>query len=559
MLLKVTNLQIIANSDPQNPICSNLNFYINKGETLGILGESGSGKSITALSILKLLSPGLEINRGEILFTGGENNDINLLSLSEKQLQNIRGKDISMVFQEPMSSLNPVISCGQQVVEVIQQHLNYKSNHAKEYTLELFRKVKFPDPERVFSSFPHQLSGGQKQRVMIAMAIACKPQLLIADEPTTALDVTVQKSILDLLRELQQEMGMSILFITHDISVLAEISHRALVFNKGQIVEEGDISAILHQAKHPYTIGLMNCRFSIEHKGLRLKTLNDLNSTDVNSIKSDLDQVIDLNTPVFETHNLEVAFRQPQKTLFSKTKYTTILHKIDLSVYKNETLGLVGESGSGKTTLGRSLLQLIQEQSGEILFHGNPLHKFSHHDFTVFRRKVQIIFQDPYSSLNPKITIGEAIGEPLYTHNLCNSNKQRKQRVLELLRQVNLKEEHYSRYPHQFSGGQRQRIGIARALAVKPELIILDESVAALDVSIQAQILNLLNDLKLAYNLTYIFISHDLNVVRYMSDRIIVLKDGQIVETGNSESVFKHPQSDYTKKLLASIPGRNAD
>jgi peptide/nickel transport system ATP-binding protein len=559
MLLEIKNLSISSKSDIQNPICQSLNFVMNKGETLGILGESGSGKSITALSVLGLLPVGLKCSGGEILYYEKDGTPpLNLLNITDNLLHKIRGKDVSMVFQEPMSSLNPVMTCGEQVEETLRMHLHWNHKEACEYTMELFRKVKITNPSQVYSSYPYQLSGGQKQRVMIAMAISCKPRILIADEPTTALDVSVQKSILDLLKELQQEMGMGILFITHDISVLAAISDRALVFYKGQIVEEGITSDILYKAKHPYTLGLMSCRYSIENKGERLKTVADFMQS-----KPQDEFVIQPKTPeiktteaIFEVKNLEVDFSLPRTSVFSSNKQKVILRNINLTVYKQETLGIVGESGSGKTTLGRTLLRLIDSFSGEILFHGKQLTDLSSAELKKFRQKVQVIFQDPYSSLNPKLTIGDAISEPLKVHNLYGTSTARKDRVMELLNLVNLKEEYYNRYPHQFSGGQRQRIGIARALAVDPELIVFDESVAALDVSIQAQILNLINDIKKAKNLTYLFISHDLNVVRYMSDRMIVLQNGEIVEQGEADSIFRAPRHIYTQNLLASIPGR---
>ncbi|HEX2934303.1 MAG TPA: ABC transporter ATP-binding protein [Bacteroidales bacterium] len=556
MILAVKNLSIVTSEKPEIFICNNLNFTVNKGETLGILGESGSGKSITSLSILKLLPAGLKIKSGEIVYTKSNEETVNIPLLNSGQLERIRGKEISMIFQEPMSSLNPVITCGDQVAEILIEHMGNTKEQAEIHTLELFAKVKLPDPHRIFKSYPHQLSGGQKQRVMIAMAIACKPQILIADEPTTALDVSVQKSILDLLKELQAEMGMSILFITHDISVVAAISHKIIVMNKGEIVESGEVQQILHNPRHPYTKALMECRFSIRNRGERLKTIDNIMSeTPVVVEKQRVEKLETTSTAVFEISNLEVSFVLPKKSVFQKTRTNTVLRNINLSVQQGETLGLVGESGSGKTTLGRTMLRLIDSPTGNILFHGHPIATMTSSQLKEFRRKVQIIFQDPYSSLNPKLSIGDAIREPMEVHGLYKNSAERKAKVLELLRVVNLKEEYYTRYPHQFSGGQRQRIGIARALALQPELIVLDESVAALDVSIQAQVLNLLNDLKKEFNLTYIFISHDLNTVRYMSDRMVVLKDGQIVEEGPADVLFENPQSEYTRNLMQSIPG----
>jgi peptide/nickel transport system ATP-binding protein len=556
MILSVKDLCIVTKGMPSVPICKNLHFTLNKGETLGVLGESGSGKSITALSILQLLPAGIRVEQGQILFESNNNTPVDLLSLPPDQLRKIRGKEISMVFQEPMSSLNPVVTCGHQVKEIIVEQLHYRSKQATSYTLELFKRVKLPDPYRIFKSYPHQLSGGQKQRVMIAMAIACKPKVLIADEPTTALDVSVQKSILELLKELQQEMAMSIIFITHDISVIAAIADKIAVMRAGEIVEYGDMKQIISNPVHSYTKALMHCRFSIRNKGERLKTIDNFMDKDFEiSVPSKISAHLSTQQPVFEIKKLDVSFSIPRKSIFEKPKQNMVLKNIDASVYFGETLGLVGESGSGKTTLGRTILRLIESQSGDVLYRGAPINKFTNQQIMEFRRKVQIIFQDPYASLNPKLTIGEAIREPMEVHGLYKNSAERKLKVLELLQAVNLNEEYYSRYPHQFSGGQRQRIGIARALALQPELIVLDESVAALDVSIQAQILNLLNDLKRKLNLTYIFISHDLNTVRYMSDRIIVLKDGEIIEEGQADALFINPTTEYTKNLVQSIPG----
>jgi peptide/nickel transport system ATP-binding protein len=555
MLLSVNNLNISKGNNSADLICKNISFQIDKGETLGILGESGSGKSITALSVLNLLPGGLNISGGEILFTQSNGLVVNLCKLSKIELQKIRGKEIAMVFQEPMTSLNPVYTCGNQIIEMLKVHLSMNQKNAYDYTLELFKKVRLPDPERIFKSYPHQLSGGQKQRVMIAMAISCKPQLLIADEPTTALDVSVQKSILELLKSLQEEMGMSILFISHDISVLSEISHRSVVFFRGDLVEEGFTKNIIKNAQHPYTKGLMSCRLSINNKNERLKTIDDFLNPSLDNTENVTVKPKDVEKfSIFEIKGLEVAFLQPRTGFLKRPSEKKILNNLDLTVFKNETLGIVGESGSGKTTLGRTLLKLINNSSGTIKFHGKDISTLNRDESRLFRQKVQIIFQDPYSSLNPKICIGEAIEEPLRVYKIGKSAKERKEKVMSLLHQVNLTGDIYNRYPHEFSGGQRQRIGIARALAVNPELIILDESVAALDVSVQAQVLNLLNDLKRDFNLTYMFISHDLNVVRYMSDRIIVLNQGTIVEQGNAELIFNNPQNNYTKTLITSTP-----
>ena len=532
-MLSIQNLTIEAFQEGvQTPICTNLNFTINSGETVGILGESGSGKSITALSILKLLPPSIKITRGSIDFTKKDGKTIDLVKASLKEIQSIRGKEIAMVFQEPMSSLNPVFKCGQQVSETIRKHKNISRKEAYAQVINLFNKVKLKETKRIFDSYPHQLSGGQLQRVMIAMAISCSPSLLIADEPTTALDVTVQKSILNLLKEIQAEMGMSILFITHDINVNAEIAKRSLIFYRGEIIEQAKTSQILNNPQQAYTKELLS--FRTPELPLQKKMVSDVKEISIN--------------------NLSVSLSNSNQ-YFGDLKKKTILHNINIDIIQGETLGLVGESGSGKTTLGRSIIKLIEPTSGTISFHGNVLNKLSGKELKNFRKKVQIIFQDPYSSLNPKITIGAMLTEPLLVHNLYSNTKGRKLRVLELLNLVNLQEEHYYRYPHQFSGGQRQRLGIARALAVEPELIILDESVSALDASIQMQILNLLIDLKNRYNLTYIFISHDLNLVRLISDRIVVLQDGAIVEEGLPNELFASPKEAYTANLIASIPG----
>jgi peptide/nickel transport system ATP-binding protein len=534
-MLNIQNLTIGAfQNNNFKPICKNLNFSIGLGETVGILGESGSGKSITALAILQLLPPGIVVTGGSIEFTGSGTRATDLTKAPLKQLQAIRGKEISMIFQEPMSSLNPVFTCGSQVKETILRHQNVSQKEAREITYHLFNKVKLPEPKRIFDSYPYQISGGQIQRVMIAMAVSCKPKLLIADEPTTALDVTVQRSILELLKGLQAEMNMSILFITHDINVNAEIAQRTLVFYKGEIVEQGETKQIAEHPQHTYTKGLIN-----------LKYVRGQNPANVPLKPSESLQI----------SGLSVSYLNKQGFFGIQIKKQA-LQDINLDVFRGETLGLVGESGSGKTTLGRAIIKLIEPVSGTVSFNGKILAGLSGNSLKDFRKKVQIIFQDPYSSLNPKLTAGAIISEPLQVHKLCKNARDRKKRVMTLLKQVNLEEEHYYRYPHQFSGGQRQRIGIARALAVEPELIILDESVSALDAFVQSQILDLLANLKKEYGLTYIFISHDLNLVRMMSDRIIVLKDGKIIEEGLPNELFHSPKNPYTANLIAAIPGK---
>jgi peptide/nickel transport system ATP-binding protein len=459
-------------------------------------------------------------------------------------MQSIRGKEISMVFQEPMTSLNPVYSCGEQVLETILQHNvpegNYfkrqlkKSNYIKENkdkVISLFNKVRLKDPEKIYKSYPYQLSGGQRQRIMIAMAVSCNPRLLLADEPTTALDLSVQRSILNLISELQAETGMSILFISHDINVISEIAKRVIIIKNGEIVEQGDIPRIISNPEHPYTQGLMACSKSLKNKGMRLVTMEEF----INPLYQNIPQVY-LNTgtiqniPVLTIKNLSLNYKR-STGLFGKSTTNRVLNNVNLDVYRNETIGLVGESGSGKTSLGRSVMKLIDYDRGDIIYNGINIKLFTGKKLKNYHRKVQIIFQDPYSSLNPRLTIGDIITEPMIVHHIFKNKSMRKKRVLELLRQVNLDESFYKRYAHQLSGGQRQRIGIARALAVEPELLILDESVSALDVSIQAQVLNLLNDLKKLYNLTFIFISHDLSIVNYMSDRIVEIKEGRVFES----------------------------
>lgn len=560
MILNIQDLTIeVSQNENRFVLCKDLNFSVKAGETIGILGESGSGKSLTALSVLNLLPQSISIVKGKSNYTKKDGTTIDLVKTTHEDLQKIRGKEISMVFQEPMTSLNPSFTCGDQVLETIRKHEAISRKKARELTINLFKKVKLPDPIRIFSSYPHQISGGQKQRVMIAIAISCNPRILIADEPTTALDVTVQKSILELLKELQAEMGMSIIFITHDISVIAEIAHRLLIFYKGEIVEQGLVKEILNNAQHHYTKGLLGCRTSVYTKGQRLRTIDETLSMPLEKKSQDISfhsnqSNFPEGSPLLCIRDVNLSFHQSGGFFGAKLK-KQILHHISFDVFQGETLGLVGESGSGKTTIGRTIMQLIESDSGDIEFRGEKVNSLKGRYLRYFRKNVQIIFQDPYSSLNPKLSVGEIVKEPLDVHNLLKGNE-RKKRVLQLLEQVGLKQEHYHRYPHQFSGGQRQRIGIARALAVEPRLIILDESVSALDVSIQAQILNLLNDLKHMYNLTFIFISHDLNTVRYMADRVIVLKEGVIVEQGDSEKLFDSPRDPYTVNLIASIPGR---
>jgi len=564
-LLCIKNLTIDFNTENGfSTAVDDISFSIKKAEIIGIVGESGSGKSVTSLAIMKLLSsPPALIKGGEILFEIADN-AINVLGLSEKEMQKIRGNKISMIFQEPMTSLNPVMKCGKQLMETILIHQKLKKSEAKAKTIELFKEVMLSQAELVFEKYPHELSGGQKQRVMIAMAISCNPDLLIADEPTTALDVTIQKTILELIKNLQHKLKMSVIFITHDLGVVAEIADKIIVMYKGKIVEQGNTAAILNSPQHPYTKGLMACRPNMKIRYQKLPVINDFisdSSFNYKEIKSnertENHKIIYNQKPILSISGLNVSF-ESKKSFFGKPALGfKALNNISFDVFEGETLGLVGESGCGKTTLGRSILQLIKISSGKIIYKGRMLNELSSDEMRKLRQKLQIIFQDPYSSLNPRITIGNAIMEPMKVHHLFDSDKQRKNKAVELLERVNLSETHFNRYPHEFSGGQRQRICIARSLSLNPELIICDESVSALDVSVQAQVLNLLNELKSDFKFTYIFISHDLSVVKFMSDRMIVMQKGEIVEMGESDAIYKNPKSDYTRKLIESIPGIN--
>lgn len=541
-----------------------INLYIRPGKTLGIVGESGSGKSVTALSVLGLLADSAVVGSGEILFTEKSGKTLDLLKISSKEIRHIRGNQIGMIFQEPMTSLNPVMKCGKQVAESMMIHLGYSFKQAKQRTLELFNEVLLPRPESIFNSYPHQISGGQKQRVMIAMAVACNPALLIADEPTTALDVTVQKSILALMKSLQQKYRMGILYISHDLGVVAEIADDVAVMYKGRIVETGAVGNVFRHPEHPYTKGLIACRPRMYGRPEKLPVVadflnapgseNDFNTVEITpGMRTAQHQRLYSSEPLVSVENLKVYFEENSSLLNFQKRYIKAVDGVSFEVFPGETLGLVGESGSGKTTLGRALLRLIKVSEGHVRFKGCNLHETPPAQLRALRRNMQIIFQDPYSSLNPRITIGEAIAEPMKVHGLYASARERKTKATALLERVGLKPEHYHRYPHEFSGGQRQRICIARALALNPQFIICDESVSALDVSIQAQVLNLLNELKKDFGFTYIFISHDLSVVRYMSDRMMVMRNGKIVEIGEADALVANPGSDYTRSLIAAV------
>ena len=560
----------------------NISFTLNKGETIGVVGESGSGKSVTSLSAMRLVpSPPGKISSGEIIFHKNESKSVNLLSLSEEKMRSYRGNDLAMIFQEPMTSLNPVFTCGNQVVEAIMLHQKLNSKEAKDLAIDLFKKVELPDPERIFNTYPHQISGGQKQRVMIAMAMSCKPSVLIADEPTTALDVTVQKTILELMQDLQKEYEMGIIFITHDLGVIAELADKVVVMYKGKIVEQGNVWDIFTKPKHPYTKGLLACRPPLNKRYKFLPTVSDFMQVDssgnvidnkisvkdftkkiIVSDKERKERLVNLykQEPILKVQNLKTYF-PIKKVFFGGTSgYVKAVDNISFDVYPKETLGLVGESGCGKTTTGRTILRLEEPMSGKMIYKGVDIASMSANELRDFRKEVQIIFQDPYSSLNPRMTIGNAIMEPMQVHGIYESEKDRKNKVQELLEKVSLDPTHFYRYPHEFSGGQRQRIGIARALALNPKFIICDESVSALDVSVQAQVLNLLNDLKKEFGLTYIFISHDLSVVKYMSDRMVVMQGGKIEEMGDADQIYNSPQTAYTKKLIDAVPeGKTED
>ena len=561
-LLQINNLSVDFDTHTGTiAAVKNISLEINRGETVAIVGESGSGKTVTSLAILQLLpSPPAKYKTGKILFSENEDTPVNILELNDNRLRKIRGNKISMIFQEPMTSLNPLQTCGQQVIEAIRIHQNISQSQAEERTIQLFGSVNLPDPKTILNRFPHEISGGQKQRVMIAMAISCNPSLLIADEPTTALDVTVQKTILQLLKELQIEKNMSVIYITHDLGLVSEIADKVIVMYKGGVVESGSVKEIFLKPQHPYTKALLACRPNASSKGKRLPVINDFLNTDLEInykkelAKNELPQNFKTVNPLLKVENLKVYFPE-KKNFFGKIlKEYKAVDNVSFSVEKGETVGLVGESGCGKTTLGRALIRLIEPTSGKIFFNEKNIELITREQLRKMRKDIQIIFQDPYGSLNPRITIGDAINEPMKIHSILPSQKQRKEKIIDLLEKVDLKPEFFNRYPHEFSGGQRQRICIARALSLNPEFIICDESVSALDVSVQAQVLNLLNDLKKEFGFTCIFISHDLGVVHYISNRIMVMNKGKIEETGTADEIYFNPKKEYTQKLIAAIP-----
>ena len=551
-ILSIQNLSI---SFGDNKVIHDISYHLNQNEILGIVGESGSGKSVSSLAILGLLPKKIAvINSGNIIYE-----NTNLIKLSSKVFQKIRGRKIAMIFQEPMSSLNPSMSCGKQVEELLIQHTNLNKSDRKARVLNLFEQVKLPHTKRVYNAYPHEISGGQKQRVMIAMAIACNPDILIADEPTTALDVTVQKEIISLLKELQSTTKMSVIFITHDLALISEIANRVLVMYQGNIVEQGTVKQVFNTPQHNYTKALINSRPSLKTRLKVLPTIQDyLNGANTSQIitkeqRKEAHKILYSKAPLLEVIDLEKTYISKAGWLKKPTLFKAV-NKINFKLYEGETLGLVGESGCGKSTLGNAILQLDKATAGCILYNGEDITKLSKTDTRKLRKDIQIIFQDPYSSLNPRIPVGEAIMEPMIVHNLYSSNKARKEKVIEILNRVGLSEIHFNRYPHEFSGGQKQRIGIARTIALQPKLIICDESVSALDISVQAQVLNLLNELKASFGFTYIFISHDLAVVKYMSDQLLVMNKGKIEELDDADVIYNTPQKAYTKKLINAIP-----
>ncbi|MEZ4839263.1 ABC transporter ATP-binding protein [Flavobacterium sp.] len=556
ILLAVKKLIISFKKEKEYvPVVHDLTYCLYENEIVGIVGESGSGKSVSSLAIMGLLPKRISlINNGSIIFDGKD-----ITHLSDKEFQKIRGNEIAMIFQEPMSSLNPSLQCGFQVAEILTRHTSLPKKEIKTEVLSLFEKVKLPNPKELFNKYPHQISGGQKQRVMIAMAIACKPKILIADEPTTALDVTVQKEIIHLLKDLQQETKMSILFISHDLSLVSEIANRVLVMYKGEIVEQGNAKAIFENPQHNYTKALIASRPSLEYRLKRLPTIQDFLSErgkrEVVSAeeRKENQKKIYAKAPLLEVKNVEKEYLSTVG-LFGKKLSFKAVDDVSFKIYEGETVGLVGESGCGKSTLGNAILQLDKATAGQIFYKGNDITKLNKDEIRKLRKEIQLIFQDPYSSLNPRIPVGKAIMEPMKVHGLYKNDAERKAKTIEILERVGLGEDFFNRYPHEFSGGQRQRVGIARTIALQPKLIVCDESVSALDISVQAQVLNLLNELKENFGFTYIFISHDLAVVKYMSDQVLVMNKGKIEEMADADELYANPKSEYTKKLIEAIP-----
>ena len=555
-ILVIKNLHVAFKSESGlNEVLCGISYNLYSDEILGIVGESGSGKSVASLAIMGLLPLKSGVTTlGEVIF-----NAENLIDCSQKQLESIRGKKIAMIFQEPMSALNPSICCGKQVQEILLQHTNITTKEANKEVVRLFNAVKLPEPKKTYKKYLHEISGGQLQRVMIAMAIACKPEILIADEPTTALDVTVQKEIIALLKTLQKEFKMSVIFISHDLALVSEIADRVLVMYKGAIVEKGDTKSVFKNPQKEYTKALIGARPRLKSRLKKLPTISDFLSGIIpkalitKTARKEKHKNIYSSAPLLEVINLEKTYYSKASFFGTKTALKAV-DNVSFKVYSGETLGLVGESGCGKSTLGKAILQLDKATAGTIKYKGKDITNLSKKALRTLRKEIQIIFQDPYASLNPRLTVGKAIMEPMKVHGLFSSDNERKAKTIEVLEKVGLEAAHFDRYPHEFSGGQRQRVGIARTIAVQPKLIICDESVSALDISVQAQVLNLLNTLKEDYGFTYIFISHDLSVVKFMSDQLMVMNKGKIEEIGEADSIYESPQKEYTKTLIEAIP-----
>ncbi len=551
-LLSVRNLRVTFRLDKHSSFeaVKGISFDIPHNATVALVGESGSGKSVTSLAILGLLPPeNSVIAAGSEIIYGGRN----LARLSGRELQSVRGADISMIFQEPMTSLNPVFTVGFQIEEVLRLHMGMSGARARARAIELLAEVGIPEPARRINMFPSLLSGGQQQRVMIAMAIACEPKLLIADEPTTALDVTIQKQILDLIAQLQKKHRMSVLFITHDLAVVGEIADHVIVMRSGEIREHGLAKQVFEAPQDPYTRALLQCRPQLDRRPARLPVIEDFLSGDAHlAIPERTRGVVEGDVPVLQVHNLGKSF-YAREGLFGKREFKAV-KDVSFDLPRGKTLGLVGESGSGKTTVGLTLMRLHQATTGEALFEGRDILGMSTREFIPYKRRIQIIFQNPYASLNPRFIVGQILTEPMEIHGIGSSAQDRTDMAFELLDKVGLPEVSFYKYPHEFSGGQRQRIAIARSLTLKPEILICDESVSALDVSVQAQVLNLLQDLQTEFGLSFIFISHDLAVVKYISDQVMVMNEGEIVEIANSDEIYRNPREPYTQRLLASIP-----
>jgi peptide/nickel transport system ATP-binding protein len=550
-LLQVRDLDVRFRVDRKHEpfrAVKGISFDIPVNATVALVGESGSGKSVSAMSILRLLPEnGIVAPASQAIYGGRD-----LLKADLAEMQRLRGKDISVIFQEPMTSLNPVFTVGEQIAESLRLHMGLTGAQARARVIELLNEVGIPNPQLRANSYPHEMSGGQQQRVMIAMAIACEPKLLIADEPTTALDVTIQKQILDLIANLQEKHHMSVLFITHDLGVVGDIADYVVVMQNGEIQEQGSVRQIFERPQHPYTKALLACRPRLDRRPKRLPVIDDFMKGDGPHLEERLRGTDPTDPIILEVKGLNKTFFL-KEGLFGKRAVPAV-KDVSFRLPKGKTLGLVGESGSGKTTVGLTLMRLHDATSGEVLFEGKDLLKMTEREMMAYRRRIQIIFQNPYASLNPRFTVGQILVEPMKIHGIGKDQAERVDMAFQLLKRVGLAEQTFYKYPHEFSGGQRQRIAIARCLTMKPDVLICDESVSALDVSVQAQVLNLLQDLQDEYRMSYIFISHDLAVVKYISDEIMVMNEGRIVEVADSDEIYRAPREEYTRKLLSSIP-----